>query len=97
MTAPRTNYDVEGTYARRSTAASLSSPAAAQRGAEGAGLDGGQRGRSTIKGAVRHAKCIGSYTAANVPVACSITSRIYTSLTDVTWEDAYRTSLLALF
>ena len=36
----------DGTYAQRSTVASRSSPAAAQRGAEGAGLDGDDRGRS---------------------------------------------------
>ena len=50
--APRTECDVDGTYARRSTPASRSSPAAAQRCAEGAGLDGDDRGRSTIKRAV---------------------------------------------
>jgi len=83
MTTHRTDYDVEGTYAGRSTAASRSSPAAAQRGAEGAGLDGGQRGRSTIKGAGRHAKCITSI-GAKIPVATSITPRIYTTLTGVT-------------
>ena len=50
--APRTDCGVDGTYASRSTAASRSSPAAAQRCAEGAGLDGGDRGRSTIERAV---------------------------------------------
>jgi hypothetical protein len=42
----------DGTYAHRSTVASRSSPAAAQRGADGAGLDGGDHGRSTIIQAV---------------------------------------------
>ena len=83
MTAPRTDYDVEGTNARRSTAASLSSPAAAQRGAEGAGLDGGEPGRSTIS-AVRHERCIGFSTGAMAPNGLSITPRFHTSLTDVT-------------
>ena len=84
MTMLRTDYDVEGTNARRSTAASRSSPAAAQRGAEGAGLDGGDRSRSTIKGAVRHARCIGRSTGAKAPTSLSITPRIHTNLTDVT-------------
>jgi hypothetical protein len=92
MTAPRTDYDVEGTYARRSTAASLSSPAAAQRGAEGAGLDGGERGRSTIS-AVRHERCIGFSTGAMAPNGLSITPRFHTSLTDVTGHGCGRCRL----
>jgi hypothetical protein len=84
MTTPRTDDDVEGTYARRSTAAARSSPSAAQRGAEGAGLDGGDRGRSTINGAVRYATCIGFSTGAKAPIASPITPRIHTRLTDVT-------------
>ena len=51
----KTEDGVDGTYARRSAAASRSSPAAAQRCATGAGLDGGDRGRSIIKGAERRA------------------------------------------
>ena len=46
-----TDCGVDGTYAQRSTVVSRSSPAAAQR-CEGAGLDGGNRGRSTITRAV---------------------------------------------
>ena len=48
----KTDCGVDGTYAQRSTVASRSSPEAAQRGAEGAGLYGDDRGRSTIKRAV---------------------------------------------
>jgi len=88
MTMLRTDYDVEGTNARRSTAASRSSPRAAQRCAEGAGLDGGDRGRSTIKGAVRHASCIGFSTGAKISIGCSTTPRFHTSLTDVTLATA---------
>ena len=83
MTTRRTDEDVDGTYARHSTATSRSSPAAAQRGAEGAGLDGGDRSRSTIRSAVRHANCITSIGAA-APIRTSSTLRIHTSLTDVT-------------
>jgi hypothetical protein len=88
MTTPQTDEGVEGTYARRSTAASRSSPAAAQRGAEGAGLDGGDRGRSTIKGVVRHAECISFSTGATVPIVHhSLTPPIHTTLTDMTPKD----------
>ncbi len=52
--ARQTDCGVDGTYAKRSTVAPQSSPAAAQPGAEGAGLDGGDRGRSTIVCAVLH-------------------------------------------
>jgi hypothetical protein len=41
MTTFRTDYDVEATNARRSAVASRSSPTAAQRCAEGAGLCAG--------------------------------------------------------
>jgi hypothetical protein len=51
-----TDRGVDGTYAQRSTVASRSSPAAAQRCAEGAGLDGGDRGRSTITRAVHRSR-----------------------------------------
>ena len=47
-----TDCAVDGTCAQRSTVVSRSSPTAAQRYAEGAGLDGGNRGRSTITRAV---------------------------------------------
>ena len=54
--APRqTDCGVIGTNAKRSTVASRSSPNAAPRCAEGAGLDGGDRGRSTINRAVHRA------------------------------------------
>jgi hypothetical protein len=77
---------VNGTNAKRSAAAPGSSPAAAQRGAEGAGLDPGAARRSTIEGAVKRAIS----TAANQfhlsadPRPSLATARIYTSLTDVT-------------
>jgi hypothetical protein len=48
-----TNCGVDGTYALRSAVAVRSSPEAAQRCAEGAGLDGGDHGRSTITRAVK--------------------------------------------
>lgn len=83
MTMRQTEYGVDGTYAQRSTATSRSSPVAAQRCAEGAGLDGGDRGRSTIKGADLRAKCTSS-TGATAPIGISTISRIHTSLTDVT-------------
>ena len=47
-----TDQDVDGTNAQRSGAASRSSPAAAQRCAAGAGLDGDAALRSTIRRAV---------------------------------------------
>ena len=56
MTTRQTEYGVDGTYAQRSTVAPRSSPEAAQRCADGAGLDGGDRGRGTIKCAVRRSK-----------------------------------------
>jgi hypothetical protein len=83
MTTCRTNYRVDGTYAQRSAAASRSSPTAVQRCAEGAGLDGGDRGRSAIKGVVLRAICTCSIGAA-APIGISTPSRIHTSLTDVT-------------
>jgi hypothetical protein len=51
-----TDCGTDGTYAQRSTVASRSSPAAAQRCAEGAGLDGGDPGRSTITCAVHRSR-----------------------------------------
>ncbi|HEV3082239.1 MAG TPA: hypothetical protein VGY66_20820, partial [Gemmataceae bacterium] len=86
MTTCRTNYRVDGTYAQRSAAAPRSSPTAAQRCAEGAGLDGGDRGRSTIKDAVLRAICTYSIGAA-APIGISTPSRIHTSLTHVTGTD----------
>jgi len=47
-----TDKDLDGTDAQRSVAASRSGPAAAQRCAKGAGLDGGDVLRSTIRRAV---------------------------------------------
>src|ERR1700760_2281805 len=49
-----TDCGVDGTYALRSAVAVRSSPAAAQRCAKGAGLDGIAHGRSTISYAVKH-------------------------------------------
>jgi hypothetical protein len=49
------NCGVIGTIAKRSTAPSQSSPAAVWRCAGGAGLDGGEHGRSTITDAIRRA------------------------------------------
>jgi hypothetical protein len=61
-------------------------PAAAQRCAEGAGLDGVDRGRSTISCAVPHTgeSLTTSLTGPDAPMRASPTSRIYTCLTDVT-------------
>jgi hypothetical protein len=61
-------------------------PAAAQRCAEGAGLDGVDRGRSTISCAVPRTgeSLTTSLTGADAPMRASPTSRIYTCLTDVT-------------
>ena len=59
-------------------------PVAALRGVEGAGLDGGDRGRSTVKGAVRHLTCIAFSTGAKPSIGSSITPRIHIRLTDVT-------------
>ena len=88
MAFPRkTDCGHDGTYAHRSTVASRSSPAAAQRGAEGAGLDGGDHGRSTIIQAVYLYQTIESSinsTRADTPIKAFATSRIYTSLTDTT-------------
>jgi hypothetical protein len=74
--------------AKRSAAVLLSSPAAAQRCAEGAGLDGGAVAASTI----RHASIAAAAamiadmisTRAAVFDGPSATARIYTRLTDVT-------------
>ena len=90
MAFPRkTDCAVDGTYAQRSTVASRSSPAAAQRGAEGAGLDGGDHGRSTIIRAVYRARWSShlNSTRADTPIKAFATSRIYTSLTDTTMTD----------
>ena len=86
MTTCRTNYRVDGTYAQRSAAAPRSSPTALPRCAEGAGLDGGDRGRSAIKGVVLRAICTCSIGAA-APIGISTPSRIHTSLTHVTGTD----------
>ena len=45
--------------------------------------DGGDRGRSTIKNAVRRAKCT-CYIGATAPISTRITSRTHTSVTRVT-------------
>ena len=77
---------VDGIYAQPSTVTPPSSPAAAQRCAEGAGLDGGEHGRSTISHAVHHTRlCVDlNSTGAETPMNASDTSRIYTRLTDAT-------------
>jgi hypothetical protein len=79
--------------AKRSAAVLLSSPAAAQRCAEGAGLDGGAVAASTI----RHASIAAAAamiadmisTRAAVFDGPSATARIYTRLTDVTEPRAF--------
>src|SRR6188508_3895262 len=62
------------------------SPAAAQRCAEGAGLDGGDALRSTIRRAVTRnpSRRIAEFHPAVAPQAISATQRIYTSLTGTT-------------
>ena len=57
-------------------------PVAAQRCAEGAGLDGGDLGRSTIICAVHHTRR--NSTDDDLPMNVFATSRIYTSLTGTT-------------
>ena len=80
-TAPSNGMD-----AKSSAAVPLSSPAAAQRCAEGAGLDGGARGRSTITRAVHRTRRSSQPQRhrAEVPMNAFATPRIYTSLTDAT-------------
>jgi hypothetical protein len=78
----KTDCGVDGIYAQRSTETSRSSPVAAQRCAEGAGLDGGDLGRSTIICAVHHTRR--NSTDDDLPMNVFATSRIYTSLTGTT-------------
>src|ERR1043166_1636342 len=61
-------------------------PAAAQRCAKGAGLDGGDRGRSTITCAVHRTSdmLITSLTRADASMSTFPTPRIYPRLTDAT-------------
>jgi hypothetical protein len=59
-----TDCGVDGTYALRSAVAGRSSPEAAQRCAEGAGLDGAAYGRSTISRAVKHGQFLARSQAA---------------------------------
>jgi hypothetical protein len=61
-------------------------PAAAQRCAEGAGLDGVDRGRSTISCAVHRTSDMltTSLTRADASMSTFTTPRIYTCLTDAT-------------
>src|SRR6476659_10471417 len=61
-------------------------PAAAQRCAKGAGLDGGDRGRSTITCAVHRTSYMltTSLTRADASMSTFTTPRIYTCLTDAT-------------
>jgi hypothetical protein len=77
---------VDGIYAQGSTETSRSSPAAAQRCAEGAGLDGGDLGRSTITCApiTPDDPVTLNSTGVEVPISAFTTSRIYTSLTGTT-------------
>src|SRR6516165_7573483 len=62
-------------------------PAAAQRCAEGAGLDGVDRGRSTISCAVHRTSDMltTSLTRADASMSTFTTPRIYTCLTDATF------------
>jgi len=71
------------------------SPAAAQRCAEGAGLDGGDALRSTIRRAVTRnpSRRIAEFHPAVAPQAISATQRIYTSLTGTTVWDTYEAIL----
>ena len=69
---------VDGIYAQRSTVASQSTPAAAQR-------DGGEHGRSTIIRAVHRTRSASRPdSGAEAPMNLSDTSSIYTSLTGAT-------------
>jgi hypothetical protein len=81
----KTDCGVDGIYAQRSTETSRSSPVAAQRCAEGAGLDGGDLGRSTIICAVHHTRR--NSTDDDLPMNVFATSRIYTSLTGTTFAE----------
>src|SRR6516164_9708709 len=71
-------------------------PAAAQRCAEGAGLDGVDRGRSTISCAVHRTSDMltTSLTRADASMSTFTTPRIYTCLTDATRHLANRTARL---
>ncbi len=86
--ARATDCAVNGTNAKRSAAAPGSSPAAAKRGAEGAGLDAGDARRSTIKGAAKRATSTGakSFTWSADSQSLLATLRIYTRLTDATFR-----------
>jgi hypothetical protein len=93
---------IERQDAQRSVGAPLSSPEAAQRCAEGAGLDSGDPGRSTIGHAVdraplqRHPLQTISTNAA-APQPPQLQSRISTSLTDVTRRRARNRSACIKF
>jgi hypothetical protein len=85
----RSTAPLNGMDAQRSVGAPLSSPEAAQWCAEGAGLDSGDPGRSTIGHAVdraplQHHPQQTISTNAAAPQPSQIQSRISTSLTDVT-------------
>jgi len=79
-TAPSNGMD-----AKSSAGVLLSSPAAAQRCAKGAGLDGGDRGRSTMSCAVHRTSDMltTSLTGADASMSAFTTPRIYTCLTDL--------------
>ena len=72
---------VDGIVAKGSAGAPRSSPGAAERFAEGKGLDGGDPGRCKIDHAVDRQT---ESTERGSSIAASATPRIYTSLTDAT-------------
>jgi hypothetical protein len=81
--ARATDCAVNGTNAKRSAAAPGSSPEAAQRCAEGAGLDPGDARRSTLRKAVQRS-ALNKLHLIGRSAAAFRYPRIYTSLTDVT-------------
>ena len=82
--AQRTTYGaVEGIVAKGSAGAPRSSPGAAQRFADGKGLDGGGSDRSKIERSVGRATKL-RQTASSMAV--SVTPGIYTSLTECVWK-----------
>src|SRR5690348_8682355 len=72
-------------------------PAAAQRCAKGAGLDGGDRGRSTITCAVHRTSDMltTSLTRADASMSTFTIPRIYTCLTDATADSRTRKTIRA--
>mgnify|MGYP001331369874 CR=1 FL=1 len=81
ITPEAAEYAVDGIAATGSAGAPRSSPAAAQRFAQGNGLNGGAPDRSRIRHAADHSRISPERRA---QMAASATLRIYTSLTDMT-------------